>query len=150
MRREDREKIHWADDAAKRIIKVKGDKEIYTLAAGITPSGIVHIGNFRELITVELVKRALEKRGKKVRFIFSWDDYDVFRKVPANLPPDKRAIFPKWLGKSISAIPDPFTEEKSYAAYFEKKLENSLEKVKVCPEFLYQSEKSQQGGSSKK
>jgi len=77
---------HWTDVAADNIIRQKGDKETYTVASGITPSGVVHIGNFREIITVDLVKRALEKKGKKVRFIYSWDDYDVFRKVPKGMP----------------------------------------------------------------
>ncbi len=72
--------FHWTDVTAEKIIREKGDKDKYVVAAGITPSGVVHAGNFREMITVDLVKRALEKRGKKVRFIYSWDDYDVFRK----------------------------------------------------------------------
>ena len=78
--------VHWADITADRIIKQRGDKDEYVLASGITPSGVVRFGNFREVITTELVARALRDRGKKVRFIFSWDDYDTFRKVPANLP----------------------------------------------------------------
>ena len=45
---------HWADIAATKIIREQGDKEIYTLASGITPSGNVHFGNFREVITVDL------------------------------------------------------------------------------------------------
>ena len=45
--------IHWADFAADRIIRQNGDKESYTLASGITPSGVVHFGNF-ETITVDL------------------------------------------------------------------------------------------------
>ncbi len=76
---------HWADAAALRIIKQKGEQDLYTLASGISPSGTVHIGNFRELITVDFVARALRYLGKKTRFIFSWDDYDVFRKVPENM-----------------------------------------------------------------
>ena len=88
MTKEKKEKrsYHWTDIAAENIIREKGDKENYVLAAGITPSGVVHVGNFREMITVDLVKRALEKKGKKVRFLYSWDDYDVFRKVPSNMP----------------------------------------------------------------
>ena len=77
---------HWADQAAVRIIGACGDKEKYTEASGITPSGVVHIGNFREVITVEFVAQALRARGKDVRFIYSWDDFDTFRKVPVNLP----------------------------------------------------------------
>ena len=44
---------HWADITADKIIREKGDKALYTCASGITPSGTVHIGNFREIITVE-------------------------------------------------------------------------------------------------
>ena len=62
---------HWADIMADKIIREKGDKELYTCASGITPSGTVHIGNFREIITVELVVRCLRERGKNVRFIYS-------------------------------------------------------------------------------
>ena len=80
------ELCHWADQQAAKIIKEKGDLPLYTCASGITPSGTVHIGNFREIITVDLIVRALKDRGKNVRFIYSWDDYDVFRKVPANMP----------------------------------------------------------------
>ena len=74
--------VHWADQCADKIIRERGDLDLYTCASGITPSGTVHIGNFREIISVDLVVRALRSRGKNVRFIYSWDDYDVFRKVP--------------------------------------------------------------------
>ncbi len=78
--------MHWADVYAAKIIREKGTKDVYTCASGITPSGTVHIGNFREIISVDLVVRALRAMGHKVRFIYSWDDYDVFRKVPKNMP----------------------------------------------------------------
>ena len=62
---------HWADIYAKKIIEEKGKKERYTVASGITPSGTVHIGNFREVISVDLVARALGDMGQNVRFIYS-------------------------------------------------------------------------------
>ena len=61
---------HWADQVADRIIRERGDLDLYTCASGITPSGTVHIGNFREIITVDLVVKALRSRGKNVRFIY--------------------------------------------------------------------------------
>ena len=76
------EKFFWADAIADQIIKQKGEKDEYVCASGITPSGQVHIGNFREVITTDMVVRALRDKGKKVRFIYSWDDFDRFRKVP--------------------------------------------------------------------
>ena len=62
--------IHWADITADRIIRQKGEKDMYVLASGITPSGVVHFGNFRETITVDFVARALRDKGKNVRFYF--------------------------------------------------------------------------------
>ena len=130
------EPLHWADRAAERIIKVKGNKKKYVLAAGITPSGTIHMGNFREIITQELVKRALEKKKKGVRFIYSWDDYDVFRKVPGNLPKQKELRGD--LRKPISEVPDPFGCHESYARHHEAEIEEDVPKLGIEPEFLYQ------------
>ena len=100
------ESMHWADQAARKVIKEKGDKDKYVVAAGITPSGTVHIGNFREIITVDLVTRALRDLNKNADFIYSWDDYDVFRKIPINMP--KQDLLKKYLRKPIVDTPDTF------------------------------------------
>ncbi|MBI2102918.1 lysine--tRNA ligase [Candidatus Woesearchaeota archaeon] len=134
---------HWSDVAAEKVIREKGDKKTYTVAAGITPSGTVHIGNFREIITVDLVKRALEKRGKKVRFIYSWDDYDVFRKVPKNMP--KQDLLLKHLRFPIVDTPDPFGCHESYARHHESEVETTITRVGINPEFLYQAKKYRSG-----
>lgn len=132
---EAKEKFFWADQIADEIIKEKGKKKEYVCASGITPSGTVHMGNFREVITTDLVVRALQDKGKKVRFIYSWDDYDRLRKVPPNVPKN----YEKYLGKPISDIPSPSGKEKSYAEHFEKEFEKSLEKVDINPEFIRQN-----------
>ncbi|MDO8655846.1 MAG: lysine--tRNA ligase [Nanoarchaeota archaeon] len=137
------ELYHWTDVAADKVIQEKGDKKKYTVAAGITPSGTVHIGNFREIITVDLVKRALEKRGKKVRFIYSWDEYDVFRKVPKNMP--QQEILIKHLRFPVVDTPDTFGCHKSYAEHLEKEVEESVPRVGIHPTFLYQAQKYRSG-----
>ena len=88
MAKQSKDALHWADATAKRIVRQRGERDRYVLAAGITPSGTVHFGNMREIITPELVARALRRAGYGVRFIYLWDDYDRFRKVPANLAGD--------------------------------------------------------------
>lgn len=136
---------HWADLSAFRLIK-KEDKELYTVAAGISPSGKVHIGNFRELITADLVSRSLKKMGKKVRFIFSWDDFDVFRKIPAGFPEkigQKKAE--EYLRMPLCDVPDHQGLYDSYAAANEKPLEEVAKKVGVCPEHIYQHQKYRKG-----
>ena len=136
---------HWADEYAERIIREKGGadsggtKELYTCASGITPSGTVHIGNFREIISVDLVVRALRDLGRKVRFIYSWDDYDVFRKVPKNMP--KQDVLEKHLRFPITMVPDPWERDSSYARHHEVDVESRLPAVGIFPEFLYQAER---------
>ena len=134
--------VHWADLTADKLIRQE-DKETYTLASGITPSGVVHFGNFREVMTSELVARGLKKRGKKVRFIFSWDDFDTFRKVPANLP--KQDELAKYLFQPIVDTPDPFGEHESYAAHHEKSFESQLKKMGIELEPIYQAKKYRAG-----
>ncbi len=128
---------HWADQMADKIIKERGDLPLYTCASGITPSGTVHIGNFREIMTVDLVVRALRSRGKKVRFIYSWDDYDVFRKVPANMPDPQ--ILEKYLRFPITMVPDTTGRNENYARHHEVDIEQELPRVGIHPEFLYQA-----------
>ncbi len=128
---------HWADQMADNIIREKGDLDSYTCASGITPSGTVHLGNFREIITVDLVVRALRSRGKNVRFIYSWDDYDVFRKVPANMPDPE--ILEKYLRFPITEVPDTTNRNENYARHHEVDIEQQLPRVGIEPEFLYQA-----------
>ena len=130
---------HWADEAAAKIVFEKEEKELYTCASGITPSGTVHIGNFREIISVELVVRALRDMGKNVRFIYSWDDYDVFRKVPANMP--KQDELKNYLRLPITMVPDPWERDSSYARHHEVDVESHLPRVGIFPEYLYQAER---------
>jgi len=128
---------HWADETAAKVIREKGEKELYTCASGITPSGTVHVGNFREIISVELVVRALRDMGKKVRFIYSWDEYDVFRKVPSNMP--KLEELKNYLRFPITMVPDPWERDLSYARHHEVDVESAIPIVGIAPEYLYQA-----------
>ena len=56
-------------------------------ASGLSPSGPVHLGNQRELMTPHLVADEIRRRGRDVRHILSWDDFDRFRKVPGRRRP---------------------------------------------------------------
>ncbi|MCE1196062.1 lysine--tRNA ligase [bacterium] len=140
---EKKKSMHWADQTAEKIIAEWGDKDSYTCASGITPSGTVHVGNFREMISVDLVVRALRSRGKKVRFIYSWDDYDVFRKVPLNMPQPE--LLEKYLRFPITMVPDPWGRDASYARHHEVDVESVLPTVGIHPEFLYQADRYRAG-----
>ncbi len=128
---------HWADQAARRTLRARPGGQRVVVAAGITPSGVVHIGNFREVITVDLVARALRDCGVEVRFIYSWDDFDVFRKVPVGMPQPE--MLAENLRRSVADVPDPYGDHDSYASHFIAQLEESLEPLGIRPEFIRQS-----------
>ncbi len=137
----DERPIFWSDQLAFGTRKKFSDVETYVCASGISPSGIVHAGNFREIITTDFVVKSLKEQGEDVRFIYSWDDYDRFRKVPANVPD----VFKKHIGKPLTEVPDPEGEHDSYAEHFEAKLEEELEDMHMDIEFIRQSEKFNDG-----
>lgn len=130
---------HWADQTVSRIVGYWGDQDSYTVASGITPSGMVHIGNFREVITVDLVARALRSAGKQVRFVYSWDDFDTFRKVPGNLP--EQDMLKTHLRRPISRVPDAYGVAESYARSNMNAFEEELSQMGIHPEFLVQHER---------
>lgn len=115
------ENVHWADNSAQRVIEQFPNEIEYTVASGITPSGYIHIGNFREVITSEMVRRALMDKGKKVRFLYSWDSYDAFRKVPNDVPTE----WSQYLRMPVGQVPSPFGEG-TYGEHFIKLFEDDV------------------------
>jgi len=126
--------MHWADNFAREVIK--RDKEEFIVESGITPSGVVHIGNAREIFTQYFVYKSLKKLGKKAHFLYIWDDFDRFRKVPAGV--DKK--FEIYIGMSVSKVPDPWGCHESYANHFKERLAKELNTLNVDAEFISAAE----------
>ncbi|MCL2038132.1 lysine--tRNA ligase [Candidatus Saccharibacteria bacterium] len=137
--------IHWADRIAETIITREPGKEEYVCASGISPSGSVHVGNFRDVATSYFVCLALRKRGKKARLLFSWDEQDRFRKVPKNIPEDKIGLMSKHIGFSLAETPDPFGCHDSYAKHFEEEFEESMAHFKMDIDYKYQAAQYKSG-----
>lgn len=135
MASQDKGGTFWASAAAEKIISAHPDVDLYTTAAGISPSGVVHFGNFRDVATSHLVKEELKKKGKKARLIFSWDNFDRFRKVPAGVPES----FAQHIGKPLSKVPDPQGELASYAERFQKPFIEAMEKLGIEIEYRDQT-----------
>jgi lysyl-tRNA synthetase, class I len=72
-------------------------------ASGLSPSGPVHLGNLREVMTPHLVADAIRRRGQPCVHLLSWDDYDRYRKVPAGIDPS----WAEHIGKPLTAVPAP-------------------------------------------
>ncbi len=137
--------MHWSDKIAERIIKKKPDKEEYVCAAGISPSGSIHIGNFRDIATAYFVCKAIERRGKKARLLFSWDELDRLRKIPVNVS-KVNSNMEQYIGFPYVDVPNPFNEgEGTYASYFEKEFLESIKDFHIDMDFKYQAEMYRSG-----
>lgn len=137
--------MHWSDKVAEEIIKRRPDKEEYVCAAGISPSGSIHIGNFRDVATSLFVVKALERKGKKAKLLFSWDEYDRIRKIPVNVAKVNDDM-EKYIGVPYSDAPNPFgTEEKTYAEVFEKEFEASMKRFGIKMDYRHQAEMYKSG-----
>jgi lysyl-tRNA synthetase class 1 len=132
---------HWADTIAERIIRQQTGNPSLTLASGISPSGPVHVGNLRDIVTIWFAAKALQDRNVAVRLIHSWDDFDRFRKVPENVPKS----FIEFIGKPLSKVPDPNDRYPSYAARYEAEFESSILELGITPSFLRQTELYESG-----
>ncbi|MDD4408830.1 MAG: lysine--tRNA ligase [Clostridia bacterium] len=136
---------HWAFEIAKQVIEHNPNKDEYVCAAGISPSGSVHIGNFRDIITSYFVVKALQSLGKKAKLIFSWDDFDRLRKVPLNIQGVTQS-FEENIGRPLTFISDPHKENASYGEYFEREFEESLKILGAEPDkYLYQTKEYMSG-----
>ena len=137
--------MHWSDKIADKVIQRSPDKEEYVCAAGISPSGSIHIGNFRDIATSLFVVKALERRGKKAKLLFSWDEYDRIRKIPVNVA-RANSDMEKYIGTSYADAPNPFgTEEKTYAEYFEREFEASIARFGIKMDYRYQAQMNRSG-----
>ena len=105
--------------AADEAVRHAGeDASRITVSSGISPSGRVHLGNLRELLTVHFVAEELRRRGLPARHLHVWDDYDRFRKVPIGVDPS----WSEHIGKPLSAVPDPTGEFPNWAERFKAPL----------------------------
>ena len=140
--------MHWSEEIAKKIIDRNPNKEEYVCAAGISPSGSIHIGNFRDIATSYFVVKALRKMGKKAKLLFSWDEFDRLRKVPVNVAAVTEG-FDKYIGQPYVDAPDPFGCCESYAKHFQNEFEASIKKFGIDMDYRYQASQYRSGKYAK-
>ncbi|MBC7114111.1 MAG: lysyl-tRNA synthetase, class [Archaeoglobi archaeon] len=122
---ESRVKIHWADVIAEEL---KGRPHV--ISTGITPSGPIHIGNMREILTGDAILRALKDAGEQAKLIYIADDFDPLRKRYPFLPES----YEEHVGKPLSRIPDPEGCCDNYADHFLIPFLESMKELGVEPE----------------
>lgn len=101
------------------------------VASGLSPSGPIHLGNLREVMTPHLVADEVRRRGHEVRHLISWDDYDRYRKVPAGVA----GVDESWsehIGKPLTSVPAPAgSAHPNWAEHFKAAMVASLAELGV-------------------
>ncbi|WKU45561.1 lysine--tRNA ligase [Streptomyces sp. VNUA116] len=115
------------------------------VASGLSPSGPIHLGNLREVMTPHLVADEIRRRGHEVRHLISWDDYDRYRKVPNGVP----GIDESWaahIGKPLTSVPAPAgSAYPNWAEHFKAAMVASLAELGIEYDPISQTEQYTSG-----
>lgn len=128
--------MHWADVLAKKLLERSGS---HTLATAITPSGPIHVGNMREVLTSEMVHRAIQDAGGESEFLYIADSYDPLRKVYPFLDEEDYAPY---VGRPLKEIPAPGPDgtiddgSVSYSDHFLQPFLQALDDMGIKPRVL--------------
>ncbi len=118
------EEKHWADVIAEDLLKLREDHKI---ATGITPSGPIHIGNLREMLTADAIRRAIIDKGGEAEIVYVADTFDPLRRRYPFLPKE----YEEYVGMPLSLIPDPEGCHDNYAEHFLQPFLESLEILEI-------------------
>jgi lysyl-tRNA synthetase, class I len=117
----------FADEVIAAADRYQPGKPI-VCASGISPSGPVHLGNLREVLTPHLVADEIRRRGVACEHIISWDDFDRFRRVPATID----SAWSEHVGKPLTSVPaPPGSEHANWADHFRAPLLEALDELGV-------------------
>lgn len=132
--------MHWSQAIARDIIAQREERK-HVVATGITPSGDIHIGNLREIIIGDAVRKALVDLGVDAQLIYVADTFDPLRRRYPFLPPE----YDRHVGKPLSEIPDPEGCHYSYAEHFLSPFLESLTELGIEIEILRADEMYKSG-----
>ncbi len=117
--------MHWADVFVKQL---SGNQVVST---GISPSGPIHVGNMREILTGDIINRAALDNGLSSRLIYLADDIDPLRKRYPYLSEE----YEKYVGMPLCRIPSP-DGKGTYSEYYLKPFLETLEAIGVKPDVI--------------
>ncbi len=112
--------MYWADSTVKDL----SGKQL--ISTGISPSGPIHVGNMREILTGDILYKACMDKNLESKFIYLCDDLDPLRKVY----PFLNESYSNYVGMPLSYIPSP-DGNGTYSEYFLRPFLQTLDKINV-------------------
>ena len=137
--------MYWADKFAKQIIK-SGKHKPYWVDDMKTPSGRVHVGSLRGMITHNLIYKALLDAGAKATFSYVMEDHDPMDGLPVYLDEKK---YKKYMGMPLNVVPSPEPGYKSYAEYFARDFIEVFNGCGCQPKIIWTSQLYKSGKMNK-
>lgn len=135
----------WVSTMADEVIEAATRRHPHrriVCASGLSPSGPIHLGNLREVMTPHLVADEIRRRGYDCEHLISWDDYDRFRRVPAGIDP----AWEEHIGKPLSSVPAPTgSEHPNWAEHFKAPMIAALDELGVPYRGISQTEQYTSG-----
>jgi lysyl-tRNA synthetase class 1 len=133
-------RMDWVSELADEVVAEAGRRGIrgpIVCASGLSPSGPIHLGNFREVMMPHLIADEIRRRGIDCEHLLSWDDYDRFRRVPAGVDPS----WAEHIGKPLSQVPPPpGSDHPSWATHFRAPLQGALTRLGIEVRGISQTE----------
>ncbi|WP_031524014.1 lysine--tRNA ligase [Streptomyces sp. NRRL F-5123] len=134
----------FADDVIAESERRAPGKTV-VVASGLSPSGPIHLGNLREVMTPHLVADEIRRRGYQVRHLISFDDFDRYRKVPNGVP-GVDASWAEHIGKPLTSVPAPAgSAYPNWAEHFKAQIVASLAELGVEYDPISQTEQYTSG-----
>jgi len=135
----------WYDKTAVEIVK-RGQKlgrslDLVRTEMGVGASGFPHIGSLADAARSYAVTMALREQKYNSELIAFSDDKDGLRRVPAGLPRSLK----KYLGYSVTNIPDPYSCHESYGAHMSSLLLEALDTCGIEYKFMSGAESYRRG-----
>ncbi|WP_066361074.1 lysine--tRNA ligase [Herbidospora mongoliensis] len=132
--------VDWVSRFADEVIEAaerRAPGKTIVCASGLSPSGPIHLGNLREVLTPHLVADEIRRRGHDCVHILSVDDFDRFRKVPAGVDPS----WSEHIGKPLTSVPaPPGSPHPNWAEHFKAPLLAALQDLGVEVRLISQTE----------
>lgn len=142
--------MFWLTKEVAGIIRTR--KPPFLVETGVTPSGPIHIGHLREVLTADALVRGLVAKDKPASHLYFSDTHDPLRKVYPFLP----ASYKNHVGKPLYLVPSPVRgrgergeKGESYAEYFVKPFLTTFKELGIEAKVIFGHEFYKQGKMTK-
>ena len=132
----------WLDQVVADVTQARPTGKLI-VSSGHSPSGTYHIGTLREVMTANAIAWALRRVGREAEHWDVVDDFDAFRKLPADVPES----WLKYVGVPLALVPDPQDCHGSYGAHYLEQLNQGLAALGATPDVQLSGYRNYQEGA---